>query len=132
MTQGTRTVAGTGLENGNSLTIGGLTLTATGRMTAAQVADAFRAASGQTTANANFTTGITNGSMNIPSGGLANFTIGGDAGTAGLTLTSTSVGATAAPTVTDTAPGTPVALASGVTGVAETQTVTFGALSGWR
>ena len=125
MTQGTRTVAGTGLENGNSLTIGGLTLTATGRMTAAQVADAFRAGSGLASLNS-YTTGITNGNL---TGGLTGFTIGGAAGTAGLTLTSTSVGATAAPTVTDTAPGTPVALASGVTGVAETQTVTFGHLA---
>jgi flagellar hook-basal body protein len=74
----------------------------------------------------NYTTNITNGRLD---GALTGFTIGGAAGTAGLTLTSTSVGATAAPTVTDTAPGTPVALASGVTGVAETQTVTFGHLA---
>jgi len=125
MTQGTRTVAGTGLETGNTLVIGGLTLTATGRMTAAQVADAFRAGSGLSSL-ANYTTNITNGRLD---GALTGFTIGGAAGTAGLTLTSTSVGATAAPTVTDTAPGTPVALASGVTGVAETQTVTFGHLA---
>jgi hypothetical protein len=126
-TQTYTTTVGAGLTNGQTVTIGGLTLTAgAAGMSAAQVADAFRAASGQTTANANFTTGITNGSMNIPSGGLANFTIGGAAGTAGLTLTSTSVGATAAPATSGTVTLT---LTTGTAGVAETQTVTFGDLA---
>ena len=122
MTQGTRTVAGTGLENGNSLTIGGLTLTATGRMTAAQVADAFREGSGRSTMT-NYVTNITNGRLD---GALTGFTIGGAAGTAGLTLTSTSVGATAVPATSGTVTLT---LTTGTAGVAETQTVTFGDLA---
>ena len=113
MTQGTRTVAGTGLENGNTLTIGGLTLTAVNTMSAIEVADNFRAVSGMTnlpdTGLGRYSTGITRGFFNV-GGGLPGFTIGGTAGTAGLTLTSTSVGATTAPAVTDTAPGIPVAV----------------------
>jgi len=118
----TKTATVTALTAGQSMTIGGLTITADSNgMTQDEVGDAFAAASGAS--RTNFTTGITNGHAD---GNLSGWTVT-HGGSGALTFTSTQVGN--ANTLSASGVALTVAIAAGTTGVTETQTVTFGNLA---
>jgi flagellin len=123
------------LAAGNQLTVDGLTLTATGAMTDAEVATAFAAASSAGTSTlTNFTTSVVNGHID---GTRGNWTITTGTGTGGagtgLVFTSTVAGAVAGPTITGSAAAVAKLTAAGPTTVAggtpATYTVTFGNLA---
>ena len=123
------------LAAGDQLTVDGMTLTATGAMSAANVADAFAAAStasAGTTTLSNYITGITHGHVDGLRGGFAIAAGTGTQGAGtGLVFTATTAGAVGGPTITGTA--TAKLTSAGPTtvagGTAAVNTVTFGNLA---
>lgn len=123
----------TALAAGDQLTVDGLTLTATGAMSATDVAAAFAAAStasAGTTTLSNYVSG--NGHVDGLRGGFAITAGTGTQGAgSGLVFTATTAGAVGGPTITGTAAGkltlaTPTLVAGGTAAI---NTVAFGNLA---